>query len=145
MPIREPEGWEAQLSERRIKPGQVSTEQAGPLSFERQVTCAMSPHVVLRVVPPLTAVMVNVAAPGTFDGGKTIPLAFSVICDFGIFCNTNISHKFHRDDLTQLAESLTERGASSYYHVYSATFSVCIFSFQDYFLGSQTQILEMCS
>ena len=66
MSIREPEGWEAQLSERRIKPGQVSTEQAGPLS-------AMSTCVVLRVVPPLTAVMVNVAAPGTFDGGRGKP------------------------------------------------------------------------
>lgn len=66
------------MSERRIKPGQASMGQAGPLSFERQVTCAMGTRVVLRLVPPLTAVMVNVAAPGTFDGGKTIPLAFSV-------------------------------------------------------------------
>lgn len=53
-------------------------KQAGPLCFERQVTCAVNIRVVLRLVPPLTAQMVNVAAPGTFDWGKTIPLAFSV-------------------------------------------------------------------
>lgn len=65
----EPEGWEAQLSERRIKSGQVSMEQAGPLSFERQVTCAVNICVVLRLIP-LTTWMVIAAAPGTFDGGN---------------------------------------------------------------------------
>lgn len=45
-------------------------KQAGPLCFERQVTCAVNTRVVLRLVPPLTAPMVNAAAPGTFGWGK---------------------------------------------------------------------------